>query len=112
MGGGGLLGLKELRRNFLLWGHLAKISFLWLRLVFGSASRMATFSLKHKSHWRLPLENAWALALMDHSIFGFESEFLHFQIYVESVVEFAFEFLKVCLWPLNLFLNVSPVCPM
>ena len=44
MGGGGLLGLKELRRNFLLWGHLAKISFLWLRLVFGSASRMANMN--------------------------------------------------------------------
>ena len=109
--GGVLLGLTDERRNFLLCGHLYNISLLLFRVVLGSARRMCTFSDKHKSHCLDPLENAWALAFMDHVIFGFKLAFLHSQTYVESVVDGAFGFLKECLCPVHLFLKVPSVRP-
>ena len=82
MGGVGVLviGLVEDNRNFRLCGHLYNISLLWFKLVSFLARRMLTFSVMQRSHRCPPLENEWALALMDHLICGFLFAFLHFQM--------------------------------
>ena len=76
----------------LLCLHIVIISDLELRVSFLSAKRMAIFSVRHKSHFLPPEENANALLCMDHLTVGSRPLLFNFHMYDERVVDFLFHF--------------------
>ena len=54
---------------------------------FGSAIKIVSFSVKHKSHSFPPLDKGCALAFIDQVTFVSKPSFLHFVRYVDSEVE-------------------------
>ena len=66
-GGSFLLGgsNKDTRRCFLWCLQASNSSSLLFSIEFWSAVRIKSFSVRHRSHERPPLENGWPLALQD-----------------------------------------------
>jgi hypothetical protein len=66
---GGSLSLgglnKDTRRCFLLCLQVSSSSSLLFNIELWSAVRITSFSVRHRSHDRPPLENGWPLALID-----------------------------------------------
>ena len=94
---GGYCYFTELRQWASLCLHFAKISSLWFRSVFWSlCNSMVIFSVRQRSHFFPPSENACALVTIDHFILKsepiFHPEFINFQAYFERVVWFEFSF--------------------
>ena len=58
---------KDTRRCFLRCLQVSNSSSLLFNIVFGLAVRITSFSVRHRSHARPPLENGWPLALIDQS---------------------------------------------
>ena len=95
---GGSLSLgglnKDTRRCFLLCLQVSISSSLLFNIEFWSAVRITSFSVRHRSHDRPPLENGCPLALIDQfTKWGIFLSF-NFQMNVDSVV-----------WHLGIFLK-------
>ena len=56
---------KDTRRCFLWCLQVSSSSSLLFNIEFWSAVRITSFSVRHRSHVQLPLENGWPLALID-----------------------------------------------
>ena len=102
---------KDTRRCFLRCLQVSSSSSLLFNIEFWSAIRIASFSLRHRSHARPPLENAWPLALIDQLTYQGDSLSFNFQMYEDNVVLLYFMFLKDVLCTLHLFLNSLSVNP-
>jgi len=102
---------KETRRCFLRCLQVSSSSSLLFNIVYGSAIKIASFSLRHRSHARPPLENAWPLALIDQLTYQGDSLSFNFQMYEDNVAWLYFMFLKDVLSTLHLFLNSFSVNP-
>ena len=57
---------KDIRRCFLRCLQVSSNSSLLFNIVFWSAVRITSFSVRHKTHARPPLEKACPLVLIDH----------------------------------------------
>ena len=102
---------KDTRRCFLRCLQVSNSSSLLFNIEFWSAVRITSFSVRHRSHARPPLENGWPLALMDQSTkWGVILSF-SFQTYEDSVVWRLGIFLNDDLCVLHLFLNSFSVNP-
>ena len=79
---------------------------------FGSAIKIVSFSVRHKSHSFPPLDKGCALAFIDQVTFVSKPSFLHFVRYVDSEVECCCSgSRKLDLCPFHLSLNEFFVTP-
>ena len=73
-----LCGLAFFSVNLALCLHFDMISSLVLSVWIGSENKIAIFSVKHRSHFLLPEEKAWALLWMDQWTSGSSPPFFYF----------------------------------
>ena len=84
----------DIRRYFLWCLQVSSSSSLLCNILLGSALRITSFSVRHRSHARPPLENGWPLALIDQFTKWGTFLYFSFQMYEDSVV-----------WHLGMFLK-------